>query len=131
MNDLLETVEYQGKIAFHVAEQTKERAVGKMKVTQGILNPFGVVHAGAIIWFADVIATRLAIAQGAVAEDGTGFPLAIDLHSALVGNQREGELTATAQIVRTGKRVTVVRTDVTGRDDRLLLQMTTTHIPSR
>ena len=47
-----------------------------------------------------------------------------------VGNQRDGELVAEARFVRRGKRVTVVRTRVIGAEGRLLLDMTTTHVPS-
>ena len=51
---------------------------------------------------------------------GEGFPLAIDVHGVLVGNQRDGEVRAEARIVRRGRRVTVVRTRITGEDGRLL-----------
>jgi len=122
--------EWHGEIAFSIVEATDEHVRATMPVTPGILNPLGMVHAGAMIWFADVTATRLAIGDIEVGADGKGFQLAIDLHAALVGNQRDGELTAEARFVRRGKRVTVVRTRVTGADGRLLLDMTTTHVPS-
>ena len=32
-----------------------------MPIGDGMLNPFGTVHAGALLWFADVVATVLAI----------------------------------------------------------------------
>jgi 1,4-dihydroxy-2-naphthoyl-CoA hydrolase len=122
--------DWHGEIAFSIVEANDEHVRATMPVTPGILNPFGTVHAGAMIWFADVTATRLAIGETQIGADGKGFQLAIDLHAALVGNQRDGELTAEARFVRRGKRVTVVRTRVTGADDRLLLDMTTTHVPS-
>ena len=73
---------------------------------------------------------RLAIGNAQIGANGTGFQLAIDLHAALVGNERDGELIAEARFVRRGKRVTVVRTRVTGAEGRLLLDMTTTHVPA-
>jgi hypothetical protein len=36
-----------------------------------------------------------------------------------------------AEPVRRGRRVTIVRTEVTGKDGRLLVDMTTTHVPAR
>lgn len=70
-----------GSIGFSVVEQSPERVVGAMPIQPGMLNPFGVVHAGAMLWFADVCATVLAAG-------GSGFPLAINLNAAFVGNQK-------------------------------------------
>ena len=123
-------IDWHGEIAFSILEASEEHVRARMPVTPGILNPLGVVHAGAMIWFADVAATRLALGDAEIAADGKGFQLAIDLHAALVGNQRDGELFAEARFVRRGKRVSVVRTRVTGAEGRLLLDMTTTHVPA-
>ena len=123
-------IDWHGEIAFSIVEATEEIVRAVMPVTPGILNPLGMIHAGAMIWFADVAATRLAIGEAEIGADGKGFQLAIDLHAALVGNQRDGELCAEARFVRRGRRVTVVRTRVTGAEGRLLLDMTTTHVPS-
>jgi 1,4-dihydroxy-2-naphthoyl-CoA hydrolase len=120
--------DWHGEIAFTILEADAEHVRAVMPITPGILNPFGIVHAGAMIWFADLAATRLAIGNAEIGADGSGFQLAIDLHAALVGNQRDGELVAEARFVRRGKRVTVVRTRVTGAEGRLLLDMTTTHV---
>jgi len=122
--------EWHGEIAFSLVEQSAERVVARMTVGDGIRNPFGTVHAGAMIWMADVAATTLAIGEAGIAPDGKGFPLAIDLHAALVGNQRAGMITAEALLVRRGRRVTVIRTRVTGDGGKLLLDLTTTHIPA-
>jgi 1,4-dihydroxy-2-naphthoyl-CoA hydrolase len=121
---------YRGAIEFHITEARDDYVIGRMSVQAGVLNPFGIVHAGAMIWFADVCATRLAIGQSQIGPQGQGFPLAIDLHTVLLGNQREGELTAEARFVRKGKRVSVLRTRVTGQDGKLLLELTSTHVPA-
>ena len=122
--------DWHGDIEFSILEADEEHVRAVMPVKPGILNPLGMVHAGAMIWFADVAATRLAIGKAEIGGDGKGFQLAIDLHAALVGNERDGELVAEARFVRRGKRVSVVRTRVTGTDGKLLLDMTTTHLPS-
>lgn len=49
----------QGSIAFTITERTAERVVAEMPVAAGIQNPFGVVHAGAILWFADVTTSHV------------------------------------------------------------------------
>jgi uncharacterized protein (TIGR00369 family) len=128
----LSTTRYQGEIDFSIEEHSAEQVVATMLVKPGIMNPFGTIHAGAMIWFADVAATLCAIGDlGHIDDEGGGFPLAIDLHTVLVGNQSEGELKAVARPVRRGSRVTVVRTEVTGKQGRLLIDMTTTHVPAR
>jgi acyl-coenzyme A thioesterase PaaI-like protein len=72
----------------------------------------------------------LALGNVEIGPDGKGFPLAINLSTNLLGNQREGQIKAEARFVRNGKRVKVVRTRVTGDSGRLLADVTTTHIPA-
>lgn len=112
-----------------VMEIDTEHAVCRMPFTDGVRSATGVAHAGALLWLADLTATFLARAGTEVAADGTGFPLAIDLHASLLTNQAGGYITADAGIVRRGRRVTVVRTRVTGTGGKLLAEVTTTHIP--
>ena len=119
-----------GDIEFFIKERNDDYVISTMPIKQGILNPFGTVQAGAMLWLADVTATVLALRKAQISPDGKGFPLAIDLHTSLLGNQSEGELTAEARFVRSGKRVTVVRTRVTGEHGRLLAEVTTTHVPA-
>ena len=101
-----------------------------MPIADGMLNPFGTVHAGALLWFADVVATVLAIGDTTVGPDGKGFPLAVTLNAQLLGNRRSGDLIAEARPVRRGKRLIVVRTEVKDEDGALLLDVTTTHMPA-
>lgn len=121
----------QGSIDFTVSEVTPERAVAEMPVTEGIKNPFGTVHAGAILWFADVTATVLVRGGGGVTEGMAGFPLAISLNANLLGNQTSGMFKAVSTFVKKGKTVTVVRTLVLGGDDKSIADVTTSHVFSR
>ncbi len=124
-------MQVKGNIEFAVVEQTAEHVVGKMPVRPGILNPYGTVHAGATLWFADVCATVLAFGGANASEGVSGFPLAINLNASLLGNQKDGEFTATAVFVKKGRAVSVVRTTVTGADGRLIAEVTTSHIPAK
>src|SRR5262249_4571587 len=81
----------EGKIEFTILEQERERVISEMPIQPGILNPYGVVHAGAILWFADVTATVLAMGSTNAGERMTGFPLAISLNANFAGNQRAGK----------------------------------------
>jgi 1,4-dihydroxy-2-naphthoyl-CoA hydrolase len=122
---------YKWEIEFFIEEVNEQHAVSRMPVRSTMLNPFGTVHAGAMIWLADVTATVLALGTEEIPEDGKGFPLAINLSSNLLGNQRSGELKAEATFVHKGKQVMVVRTKVTGENEKLLAEITTTHVPAK
>jgi 1,4-dihydroxy-2-naphthoyl-CoA hydrolase len=123
-------MQVQGQIAFEITEQTPERVVGRMPVQAGILNPYGTVHAGATLWFADVCATVLAFGSADMTAGQAGFPLAITLNAQLLGNQREGVFTATAVFVKKGRRLSVVRTTVSGEHGQLIAEVTTSHVPA-
>jgi len=123
-------MQVDGNIQFRIVEQSADKVVGEMPVQAGILNPFGTAHAGATLWFADVCATVLAFG-GAKMEPGVaGFPLAISLDAKLLGNQKDGVFRATSVYVKKGKRLSVVRTTVTGDDGRLIADVTTSHVPA-
>jgi len=126
----LNTARRTGELEFIVEERRQDYVVSRMPVVPGALNPFGTVQAGAMLWMADVTATVLAIGSAQLGEKGQGFPLAINVNANLLGNQRGGEILAEARFVRKGKRVTVVRTRVTGDNGRLLAEVTTTHVPA-
>lgn len=119
-----------GTIEFEVVEHSAEKVVGRMPVQKGILNPFGTVHAGATLWFADVCATVLAFGGPSTEPGQSGFPLAISLNANLLGNQKDGEFQATAVFVKKGKRLSVVRTTVTGDGGRVIADVTTSHVPA-
>ena len=99
--------EVRGAIDFSIVERSAEQVIGRMPVQPGILNPYGVVHAGAVLWLADVCATVLALGGAEADPERSGFPLAIDLHAAFLSNQKDGVLEARASFVKRGRRVSV------------------------
>jgi uncharacterized protein (TIGR00369 family) len=122
----------EGNIEFYVVEQVPERVVSEMPILPGIKNPYGVVNAGAILWFADVTATILVMGPSTLPSEGmAGFPLAITLNANFVSNQKEGAFRAVATFVKKGKRVNVVRTIVYGKSDRLIADVTTNHVAAK
>lgn len=121
----------QGQIDFTITERGAERVVAEMPITGGIRNPFGTVHAGAILWFADVAATMLALDSAKVSEGMKGFPLAISLNANLLGNQKEGAFQSVSSFVKKGKTVSVVRTVVSGADGKIIADVTTSHVMSQ
>lgn len=124
-------MDYEGSIKFSIVEKTADRVVGEMPIQAGIKNPYGVVHVGAMLWFADVCATSLVLGAQKPGEGMTGFPLGINLYGNFVGNQTEGVFKAVAAFVKHGKTVSIVRTTIYGENDRLIADVTTNHIPSK
>lgn len=117
-------------LGFEPDEITTERSSSRLVTQPHHLNPTGAIHGGALISLADNVATRMAnIAQTGGPNEGK-FMSGIDLHAIFLSNQLGGTVTATAHVVRAGRRVTVIRTQVTGDNDKLLLELTTTHIPT-
>lgn len=124
-------MQYTGNIEFTILTQSAEQVTAEMPIQAGILNPFGTVHAGAILWFADVTATMLVLAGRHAREGMAGFPLAINLNASLAGNQKQGVLRAVATFVKRGRTVSIVRTTVTGEADQLITDVTTSHVASQ
>lgn len=124
-------MEIEGSIAFSILEQTKDRVVGQMPIHAGMKNPYGTVHVGAMLWFADVCATVLVLGSDRVAEGQKGFPLAINLNGNFAGNQSAGTFTAISTFVKRGKTVSIVRTTVLGEGDKLIADVTTNHVLAR
>lgn len=121
---------YTGTIAFAIVARSATEVTAEMPITAGILNPYGTVHAGATLWFADVTATTLVLEGRDASQGMKGFPLAINLNANLAGNQTEGTFRATANYVKRGRTVSIVRTVVVGAEGRLIADVTTSHVAS-
>jgi len=128
IQDHINSSRRSGTIDFVIEERHKDYVISSMPVTEGVRNPFGTIQAGALIWLADVTASVLAIGKREVGPGGKGFPLAVDLHVALLSNQRDGTIRAEARFIRKGQKIMVIRTRVTGDKGRLLAEITSTHV---
>lgn len=117
-------------LGIEAVELDDVHAVARLEIADYHKTPVGAVHAGVLMALADNTATILANRANAVGRALGGFMVSIDLHAVLLSNQTEGELRAEARVVRRGRRVTVIRTAVTGAGGRLLTEVTTTHVPT-
>ena len=107
-----------------------DRLTARIRLEQHHCNPTGFVNGGVIISLADNLATGMA---GRAFLERTGeraFMVGVDLHAAMLSNQKGGEIVAESRPVRVGRRVTVIRTVVTGEGGKTLAEITTTHIPA-
>ena len=84
-----------------------------------------------MLWFADVNASILVMGPQEMAEGMKGFPLAINLNANFIGNQTEGTFKAVSSFVKRGRTVSVVRTTVHGAKDKIIADVTTSHVLSK
>ena len=93
-------------------------------------NPTGNINGGVLISLADNISTGAA-GRGYAEKFGEDhFMVGVDLHASLLSNQQGGTIRGVAKPVRVGRRVTVIRTQIFGDDEKLLAEVTTTHVPT-
>lgn len=120
-----------GEIKFTLLSQTEDVVTAEMPIQKGILNPFGIVHAGAILWFADVAASVLVIGKTMPTEGMKGFPLAINLNANFTGNNKTGKFLAKSEFIKKGRTISVVRTQVTDTEANIIADVTTNHVLSK
>ncbi len=121
----------KGEIEFTITEHTATQVVAEMPVRPEVLNPYGVVNGGAILWLADVTASILIMGEVEPEPGMHGFPLAINLSANFLGNQGKGTFRAVATMVKRGRTLSVVRTTVTGAEGKLIADVTTSHLLSQ
>jgi 1,4-dihydroxy-2-naphthoyl-CoA hydrolase len=111
-----------------IARQVPGQA--QIKIEPHHCNPTGNINGGVIISLADNISTG---AAGRAYFEKTGeqkFMVGVDLHAVMLSNQQGGTIRGYARPVRVGRRITVIRTEILGEDDKLLAAVTTTHVPT-
>ena len=92
-------------------------------------NPTGNINGGVILSLADNLATGAANAAYHGKTGERRFMVGIDIHASMLANQQGGTIRAVSRPIRVGRRVTVIRTTVYGEAERLLADVTTTHVP--
>ena len=92
-------------------------------------NPTGNINGGVIIALADNLSTGAANEAYFEKTGERRFMVGIDLHASMLANQQGGTIRARSRPVRVGRRVTVIQSSVYGEGDRLLAEVTTTHVP--
>mgnify|MGYP003694318079 CR=1 FL=1 len=121
----------EGSLEFTVVEQTADRVVSEMPIHSGVKNPFGVVHAGAMLWLADVTATMLVLGPVQTAEGMKGFPLAITLNASFASISPTACCGRWRRSSSADGRSASMRTLVSGAGDRLVADVTTNHVRSQ
>ena len=103
---------------------------GKIVVESHHCNPTGNINGGVIISLADNLSTGAANRAYFEKTGEQKFMVGVDLHAVMLANQQGGTIYGHARPIRVGRRITVIRTEIRGDDDRLLAEVTTTHVPT-
>jgi acyl-coenzyme A thioesterase PaaI-like protein len=122
---------FQGEIEYTITEHSPEFVLAEMPVRAGILNPDGVVNPGAMLWFADACAVVLAYDKNELAPGTAGVLTSIGINADIVGNQKDGVLKALSKFIKDASELSTVRTIITGTDDLLIADVTTSYIVAR
>ncbi len=110
--------------------QEDEAASATVRIQAHHCNPTGNINGGVFLSMADNLSTGAANRAYFEKTGERKFMVGVDLHAVMLGNQQGGTVRATAVPLRVGRRITVVRTQVWGDGDRLLAEITTTHVPT-
>lgn len=112
-----------------VLEVREGFARGVLPLTEKVMQPTRVYHAGAIVMLADEVASS-AIHGASAWTEGMGeklFPYSIQLSVNLLTNDPVGPLTAESTVVRRG-RITIVDTVVTTSSGKTAALMRSAHM---
>lgn len=106
--------------------QSEDQGEGRAKVsfvaTERHLNPHGTVHGGAIASLCDT-AMGMAVISGASPE--ASRPVTIEMKITYLEPSAPGDVVATAQVRKRGRRITVVETEVTQENEVVALAIGT------
>src|SRR5437764_689577 len=96
-------------------------ARGELPLSEQVMQPTRVFHAGAIVTLADEVAS--AAIYGGIAKDPAAsekpFPYSVQVSVNLLTNDPVGPLTAESKVIRRG-RLTVVDTEVIGSHGKMV-----------
>jgi len=110
--------------------QTERETVAVVRIEEHHCNPTGNINGGVFLTMADNVSTGAANRAYFEKTGERKFLVGVDLHAVMLANQQGGTVRAVAVPIRVGRRITVVRTQVFGDEDRLLAEVTTTHVPT-
>ena len=110
-------------------QMSAERPEAWIDIEDHHKNPTGNINGGVIVSLADNLATGAANRFWREKTGESAFMVGVDLHAVMLANQAGGRIIARSEPVRVGRRITVIRTVVTGEAGRVLAEITTTHVP--
>lgn len=109
-------IPYDGHMGFRLRSWSPDGAVVEADVDGRFANPTGVLHGGVLMGLADSAMGLTVTGLLGPGQAGTNT----DLQMRFLRPTREGRLTATARVVRRGRRTLVLEADVTDAAGKLV-----------
>lgn len=119
-----EPIPYDGFMGFRLVSWSPDGAVVEADVDGRFANPTGVVHGGVLMGLADS-AMGLTV-TGLLGEGKAGTNT--DLQMRFLRPTKHGRITATARVVRKGRRTLVLECDVVDEAGRLVARASSTFL---
>jgi acyl-CoA thioesterase len=110
-------------LGIRVVEMRRGYAKAVMTLSKDVKNPIGSVHGGCLFTLADVVCGAAASSYGMQVTT-----LDSSFHFLRAGFDDSGELFGTAQVIKHGKRVTVLETKISDQTGRVLCAGTFTYM---
>lgn len=107
-----------------------EQRTATVEIQPHHCNPTGNINGGVFLTMADNVATGAANQAYFELTGERKFMVGVDFHAVMLANQQGGSVRVVAKPVRVGRRITVIRSQVLGDGDKLLCEVTTTHMPT-
>jgi uncharacterized protein (TIGR00369 family) len=109
-------------VGFRLISVESGKAVFELEAGPQHRNPMGTLHGGVLC---DVADAAMGIASASTLADGESFTT-LELKINFLRSFRDGTLTATARMVKTGRTVGLAECDVTDADGRLIARAMST-----
>ncbi|MDD6666581.1 MAG: PaaI family thioesterase [Lachnospiraceae bacterium] len=111
------------QLGIQIIDMQRGYAKAMMPITKEVKNPIGSVHGGCLFTLADVVCGAAASSYGMQATT-----LDSSFHFLRAGLEDDGELYGTAQVIKHGKRITVLDTKISDQTGRILCTGTFTYM---
>ena len=103
----------------HICSVSPEQAIVNVELTPESCNASGFVHGGLLMSLVDVAASQAAMGNGSHYVTQNTFVN-------FISNVKGGTITATASIIKRGRKTAVVHVDVRGSEEKLLADASVT-----
>ncbi|MDO5646579.1 hypothetical protein [Paracoccus sp. (in: a-proteobacteria)] len=116
-----------GQLECHITGVGDLEAVGEMTVTAASASPDGKAQTGALMWFADILATCLVLGDAGVPGDSDDFPAAQILNACRTSVPAIGRITGKCEWITRDGSLTMLRTRLVDDNGELLFEMTSAY----
>ncbi len=106
---------------YHIEEITEESVTLKANINENSLNPYGIAHGGFIFGLGDT-------AMGILAREENKEVLTLNANIDFLRPGSGKELIAKSEMIKNGKRIKVLKTNIYNEEGKLIASMTSNYM---